>query len=88
MRQNRRNAATLEATTARNEWGQVFTLAELVEKSPANKRIRRGELMTRIAGWPRSICSAPIGQPTSKFVESVRHVWSIERPQVQARRFD
>lgn len=50
MQQNRRNAATLEATTARNEWGQVFTLAELAEKSPANKRIRRGELMTRIAG--------------------------------------
>ena len=50
MQQNRRNAATLAATTARNEWGQVFTLAELVEKSPANKRIRRGELMTRIAG--------------------------------------
>jgi hypothetical protein len=50
MQQNRRNAATLEATTARNEHGQVFTVAELADKSPANKRIRRGELMSRIAG--------------------------------------
>ena len=51
--QNTRNAATLEATTARNEDGQVFTLAELAAKSPANKTIRRAELMTRISGFER-----------------------------------
>lgn len=51
--QNRRNAATLEATTARNEDGQVFTLAELAAKSTANKSIRRAELMTRISGFER-----------------------------------
>lgn len=53
QQQNRRNAQTLENTTARNEQGQEFTLAELAEKSPANKRIRRAELMTRIAGFER-----------------------------------
>ena len=53
LQQNRRNAATLEATLACNETGQVFTLAELAAKSPANKAIRRAELMTRIAGFER-----------------------------------
>lgn len=53
QQQNRRNAATLEATTARNDDGQVFTLAELASKSPANKAIRRAELMTRISGFER-----------------------------------
>lgn len=51
--QHERNAAALEATVARNELGQEFTLAELAEASNANKRIRRGELMTRIAGFER-----------------------------------
>lgn len=51
--QNRRNAAALEATTARNEDGEVFTLAELAAKSTANKAIRRAELMTRISGFER-----------------------------------
>lgn len=51
--QNRRNAAMLENTSARNEDGQQFTLAELAAKSPANKAIKRGELMTRIAGFER-----------------------------------
>jgi hypothetical protein len=51
--QNARNAATLEATTARNELGQEFTLAELAAKGPANKAIRRAELMTRISGFER-----------------------------------
>lgn len=53
MQQNRRNASMLEATTARNDEGQVFTLAELAAKSTANKSIRRAELMTRIAGFER-----------------------------------
>ncbi|NOV27666.1 replication endonuclease [Cupriavidus necator] len=48
--QNRRNAATLAATTLENELGQCFTLAELAEKSVANKALRRGELMTRLKG--------------------------------------
>ncbi|HJW55859.1 MAG TPA: replication endonuclease [Burkholderiaceae bacterium] len=53
LQQNRRNAATLEATIARNENGQEYTLAELAAKSTSNKAIKRGELMTRIAGFER-----------------------------------
>lgn len=44
-------ARMLEQTTARNELGQEFPLAELVAKSTANKAIRRAELMTRISGF-------------------------------------
>lgn len=51
--QIRRNAATLEQTVMRNELEQEFTLAELASKGTANKAIRRGELMTRIAGFER-----------------------------------
>jgi hypothetical protein len=51
--QNERNVAMLEATTATNEDGQEYTLAELAAKGPANKAIRRAELMTRIAGFER-----------------------------------
>jgi hypothetical protein len=52
--QNARNAATLEATRARNvETKQEFTLAELAAKGPANKGVRRAELMTRISGFER-----------------------------------
>lgn len=43
----------LEGTIARNEDGDEFTLAELAAKGPANKSIRRAELMTRIAGFER-----------------------------------
>lgn len=53
QQQNERNAETLEATKARNELGQEFTLAELSAKSTSNKRIRRAELMTRIGGFER-----------------------------------
>lgn len=53
LQQNARNAASLDATTARNELGQEFTLAELAAKGPANKAIRRAELMTRISGFER-----------------------------------
>lgn len=48
--QNDRNRKTLEAVTLENEHGQRFTLAELAEKSIANKALRRGELMTRLRG--------------------------------------
>jgi hypothetical protein len=53
LQQNARNAAMLESTIARNELGQEFTLAELAAKSPANKSVRRAELMTRINGFER-----------------------------------
>lgn len=51
--QNARNAAALEATIARNELGQEYTLAELAAKGTANKAVRRAELMTRISGFER-----------------------------------
>jgi hypothetical protein len=57
--QNQRNAATLEGTLARNlDTEQEFTLAELAAKGPANKAIRRAELMTRIAGFERIAIAA------------------------------
>ena len=49
--QNERNAATMEETILVNELGQEFKLAELAAKGPANKAIRRAELMTRISGF-------------------------------------
>lgn len=61
--QNARNAQALESTIARNlDTDQEFTLAELSAKGPANKAIRRAELMTRIAGFERiAIASAHTG---------------------------
>ena len=53
QQQNRRNAEALANTTAVNDLGQEFTLAELAAKGPANKAIKRAELMTRIAGFER-----------------------------------
>ncbi|MBG6074011.1 MULTISPECIES: replication endonuclease [unclassified Polaromonas] len=52
-KQNERIAATLEETILVNELGQEFKLAELAAKGPANKAIRRAELMTRISGFER-----------------------------------
>lgn len=49
--QNARNAETLERVEIENDAGHRFTLAELAKRSTANKRIRRGELMVRIAGF-------------------------------------
>jgi hypothetical protein len=51
--QIRRGAAMMEATIMRNEEGQEFTLAELAARGVGNKAIRRGELMTRIAGFEK-----------------------------------
>lgn len=51
QQQARRNQKTLERTTMENEEGQRYTLAELAAKGVANKAIRRGELMVRIAGF-------------------------------------
>lgn len=45
-----RNKATLAAVSMVNELGQEFGLDELASKGTANKRIRRGELMLRLAG--------------------------------------
>jgi hypothetical protein len=53
VQQNKRNAAMMESTRARNEAGQEYTLAELAATSVSNKAIKRGELMTRIAGFER-----------------------------------
>lgn len=49
--QNARNAETLARVEVENDNGHRFTLAELAKRSTANKRIRRGELMVRIAGF-------------------------------------
>lgn len=49
--QQQRNRRALESTIATNEEGYEATLAELSEVGVSNPRIRRGELMTRIAGF-------------------------------------
>lgn len=49
--QRRRNARALESVEVENQNGDTFTLAELAERSNANPRIRRAELMTRISGF-------------------------------------
>lgn len=49
--QSKRNDAALESVVAVNEHGQDYTLAELAARGPANRAIRRMELMTRIAGF-------------------------------------
>lgn len=49
--QNRRNRQMLEAMQAVNELNQSFTLQQLSDLSVSNPKIRRGELMTRIAGF-------------------------------------
>ncbi|SHL45320.1 Bacteriophage replication gene A protein (GPA) [Nitrosospira sp. Nsp11] len=49
--QKKRNRAMLEAVRVVNELGQEYTLAALSDLSVANPRIRRGELMMRIAGF-------------------------------------
>lgn len=49
--QKRRNRHALESMLAVNELGQELSLQELAEASISNPRIRRCELMTRIAGF-------------------------------------
>lgn len=49
--QKRRNAAALDGLIATNDEGQEYTLAELAALSVANPKIRRGELMLRLAGF-------------------------------------
>lgn len=45
-----RNRAALESVQMTNENGAEYSLAELANKGTSNKRIRRGELMLRLAG--------------------------------------
>jgi hypothetical protein len=51
QKQNRRNRAILEHCIATNELGQEYTLQQLADLSVSNPKIRRAELMTRIAGF-------------------------------------
>ncbi|GMQ76553.1 MAG: replication endonuclease [Gammaproteobacteria bacterium] len=48
--QKRRTRTLMEALNAVNECGETFTLAEISDWSVSNPRIRRGELMVRLAG--------------------------------------
>jgi len=49
--QKQRNRTLLEELLAINELGQEYTLAELADLSVSNPKLRRAELMTRIAGF-------------------------------------
>ena len=51
LQQTARNQKILEQVLAVNQYGQEFTLFELMEKSTANPKLRRAELMTRISGF-------------------------------------
>lgn len=55
----RANAAMLAATLAINDNGDEMTLAEVAQRSVANPAIRRGELMTRVAGF--ELCADKLG---------------------------
>ena len=60
-KRDRRNLAILEHYIATNERGQEYTLKQLAELSVSNPKIRRAELMARIAGF-------------DQFARSVGHV--------------
>lgn len=47
----RRTAALMKQIVMINELGEEFELAELVEKSTANSRVRFAEMMTRVKGF-------------------------------------
>ncbi|ARO88283.1 replication endonuclease [Nitrosospira lacus] len=50
---DRRNRAILEQCIATNERGQEYTLQQLADVSVSNPKIRRNELMARIAGFDK-----------------------------------
>lgn len=68
--QKARNRKALEGTELENQYGDVFTLQELAEKSNANPRVRRAELMTRIAGF--EACARDLGH--------VADFWTVTCP--------
>ena len=51
QKRDRRNRAILEQCVATNEQGQEYTLQQLADVSVSNPKIRRNELMVRIAGF-------------------------------------
>lgn len=51
IEQRARNAETLKNLTLISSKGDVISMADVAEKSISNPAIRRGELMTRIAGF-------------------------------------
>ena len=51
QKRNRRNRVTLEHCIATNELGQEYSLQQLADLSVSNPKIRRAELMARIAGF-------------------------------------
>lgn len=53
------NAAMLRATIAVSERGDEMSLFDIAEKSVSNPTIRRGELMTRVAGF--ELCADELG---------------------------
>jgi len=53
IEQKTKNRLMLESVIAVNELDQEYTLAELAELSVSNPTIRRGELMTRMAGFEK-----------------------------------
>ncbi|WP_231749061.1 MULTISPECIES: replication endonuclease [Burkholderia] len=71
--QAERNAQMLERTNAINEDGEIFTLAELADKSVSNPAIRRGELMLRMRGMEEiaeehgCACEFAVVTPPSRF---------------------
>ncbi|WP_186078611.1 replication endonuclease [Burkholderia gladioli] len=71
--QAERNAQMLERTQAINDDGEIFTLAELVDKSVSNPAIRRGELMLRMRGMEEvaqehgCACEFAVVTPPSRF---------------------
>ncbi|QUN39966.1 replication endonuclease [Burkholderia cenocepacia] len=73
LAQNERNAQMLERTQAINDDGEIFTLAELAEKSVSNPAIRRGELMLRMRGMEEiaqehgCACEFAVVTPPSRF---------------------
>jgi hypothetical protein len=86
--QKSRNRLMLDEIIAVNEAGQEYTLAELSELSVSNPTIRRGELMTRIAGFEtvandlnHKALFVTLTCPSRFHSHTIKHKTSIENPQ-------